>query len=652
LLAAAFLAVLAGLVIGGGAAVDPLSSANALVRYGIPVSKMLVNLAEAGTIGALALVIFALSSTEREFGRALDLAAASAAVWTVAGAITAFLVFLDVTETPLSIGSEFSARLAFFFGEIDLGVAWFQTILIAAIVTVLCFAVRNHTALFFVTLLAFWGLVPLALQGHAAGAAGHTDAIVGIGLHTAGAAVWLGGLLTLAIIGPVLGPRVLAVVERYSTLALIAAIVVLLSGYVSAQLRLGTIENLFSTPYGLLVIVKVLALGALAAFGVAQRRWFLRGMKADPAEDSRPTRRFWLLILAEFAFMGIAIGTASALARTSTPISDLPAIDPTPAEVLTGEPLPAPVSIMNYLTSWNFDLLWVLVCAFAAFFYLAGVIRLRRRGDTWSPLRTASWLSGVAVLFWVTNGGVNVYEQYLFSAHMLSHMVLTMAIPVLLVPGAPITLALRAIVARHDGSRGGREWLLLLVHSRVMGVLTNPIVAAVLFASSLWVFYFTELFRWATEDHIGHTWMIVHFSITGYLFVQALIGIDPVPYRAPYPLRLLLLLATMAFHAFFGLALMTGTGLLLADWYGAMGRPWLPDALADQQAGGGIAWSIGEIPTVALAIIVAVQWSRSDARESKRLDRKAERTNDAELNDYNAMLAGLAERDKRGGGEQ
>ncbi len=98
----------------------------------------------------------------------------------------------------------------------------------------------------------------------------------------------------------------------------------------------------------------------------------------------------------------------------------------------------------------------------------------------------------------------------------------------------------------------------------------------------------------------------------------------------------------MAFHAFFGLALITGTGLLLADWYGAMG--WGTDALADQQVGGGIAWSIGEAPTVALAIIVAILWSRSDSREAKRYDRRADRDGEAELAEYNAMLAARSRR--------
>jgi putative copper resistance protein D len=138
--------------------------------------------------------------------------------------------------------------------------------------------------------------------------------------------------------------------------------------------------------------------------------------------------------------------------------------------------------------------------------------------------------------------------------------------------------------------------------------------------------------------------MTVHFLITGYLFVQALIGIDPGPAKMAYPIRLMLLIGTLAFHAFFGLALMTGNGLLLADWYGAMGRTWGQTALEDQQTGGAIAWGIGELPAAALTLIVSIQWARSDARDTKRLDRKSDRSGNQDLKDYNDMLARLNNR--------
>ncbi|MBC7441370.1 MAG: bifunctional copper resistance protein CopD/cytochrome c oxidase assembly protein [Ramlibacter sp.] len=650
LLLVAVLATLAALAYGGGAAAQLLADPGPVVRWGLPVAKLLVNLSAAGTIGALVLTVFALSPREPEYNTAIDFASGSAAVFTVASALTGFFTFLQVTTIPLSFDDRFSATAGQFFSDIEIGQAWLGTTLIAAAVTVLCFAVRSQTGLVFVTVLAVGALVPMALQGHAAGAEGHNVAITALGLHLVFAAIWLGGLLTIIVLRKTLaGARIDVVIARYSTLALVSFVVVAASGYVGAELRLGTWERLF-TPYGILVLVKVFALTALGVFGAVQRRVLVRRMQRSERSGSpHGGRWFWWLVVAELGFMGLASGVAAALAKTATPVAQVTATQvptSTPAQILTGEFLPPELTFGRYFTEWSFDLAWVLFCAFGIFFYVAGVVRLRRRGDDWPVFRTVLWVTGMLVLFYITNGGANLYAQYLFSSHMLMHMALTMLVPVFLVPGAPVTLAARAIRKRQDDSRGPREWILLAVHSRYAGILANPLVAAALFAGSLWVFYYSSLFSWATTDHIGHEWMVVHFLITGYLFVQSLIGIDPVPYRLPYAGRLILLLGTMAFHAFFGVTLMTGTGLLLADWYGAMGRDWGLSGIADQQMGGGIAWSVGEIPTIALAIAVAIQWSHSDEKETRRKDRNADRTHDAELNEYNAQLARLAARDR------
>jgi cytochrome c oxidase assembly factor CtaG/putative copper export protein len=635
LLFVALVSAVAALQFGGGVKPELIADPGPVVRYGLPLAKLIVNIGAAGTIGALVLASFGMAKSKPEFNLALDLAAASAGVWAVASAATGFFSFMTIYQQPLSIDDRFGDLLASFLTENEVGQSWLYTILIAAALTVLCFAVRNQTLVLFMAVAAVGGLVPMALQGHAGGTASHDAATSAIWLHIVFAAIWLGGLITLIVGSRTLDQgRIVPLLARYSSLALVSFVVVAASGYVSAEIRVGTLDNLL-TPYGILVLVKVAALGALGLFGVVQRRYLIGRMTATGSRTY-----FWWLVTAEIAFMGLASGVAAALARTATPqleVSASASTGATPAEILTGAPLPPPISFVNLFTLWNFDLLWVLFCAFGVFFYLAGVWRLKRRGDSWPVLRTVLWVAGMALLFYITNGGVNEYEKYLFSAHMLAHMTLGMMVPVLLVPGAPITLALRTIRKRDDGSRGPREWIMLATHSKYFGFLSRPLVAAAIFVVSLWVFYYSPLFRWATTDHLGHQWMIIHFLLTGYLFVQSLIGVDPSPHRAPYPLRLLVLLGTMAFHAFFGLSLMTGTGLLLADWYGSMG--WGIDAIADQQAGGGIAWSVGEIPTVALAIAVAIMWARSDERDSKRYDRKADRDGDAELEAYNEMLA-------------
>lgn len=647
LVAVALASVLAALAFGGGAAAEPLIDPGAITRYGLPITKLVMNLGVAVALGALALAVFALRSktaaTERdEFGSALDIAAAGAGVWTVAAAASGLFAYSSISYIPISFDDSYGQGLGVFLTQTEPGRAWLITTLVGAAVTVLCFAVRNVTVLGFVVALAVLGLIPLAREGHAGDTASHDAAVTAIWLHVLFAGFWLGGLLTVTLLRARLSTdRLVAVLPRYSTIALICFIVVAASGYVSASIRVVTFENLL-TPYGVLVLVKVAALGALGLFGAYQRRILI----ARIASSGAP-RWFWILVAAELAFMGVASGVAAALARTNPPVAAVPTtelLDPTPALLLTDRELPPELTSTTWVTQWNLDLLWLLVCGFALFFYLAGVWRLRRRGDRWPWYRTALWVAGILVLFWVTNGPVNVYEKYLFSVHMLGHMLLSMAVPVLLVLSAPITLGLRTIRKRDDGSRGAREWIMMAVHSRVAAVLTHPLVAGGLFAASLWVFYYSPLFRWATEDHVGHTWMVLHFLVTGYLFAQTLVGIDPVAGRPPYPLRLLLLLATMAMHAFFGLSLVTGTGLLLSDWYGAMGRTWGLSPLADQQAGGGIAWSVGELPTVALAILVAVLWSRSDERDAHRGDRAADRDGDAELEAYNAMLSGRSKR--------
>jgi putative copper resistance protein D len=602
---------------------------------------MIVDIAIALTVGSVVVALWVLTAQTPAFRRVLNIAAASSFVATVFAIVTLIFTFLKISQQPLSLSAAFGDGLAFFVTSIGIGQAWLAVVLISAAATVLLMGVTNQTALFFVGLLSLSSIVPLALQGHAAGSAGHGTAITSLGLHIVFVSVWLGGLLALVLVRPFCAPGDFAqFAKRYSTLALVAFVVVAATGVVSAWLRLGSLENL-ATPYGYLVLGKTLALIVLGVLGFWQR------MRALDRVGRQARGAFTGLVIIELAVMGAAMGLAQALSRTAPPIPQEPTGALTPAQILTGEHLPPPLTFSRYFTEWSIDPLWLLVCAFGIFFYIAGVVRLRRRGDAWPWYRAVLWTLGLLLLFYVTNGGINVYEHYLFTAHMAAHMTLGMMVPIFLVAGAPVTLAMRAIHKRDDGSRGSREWILLAVHSRYGRLVSHPIFATINFVGSLWLFYYTPIFRWAITDHIGHEWMVIHFLLAGYLFVQSLIGIDPGPSRLSYPLRLVQLFAAMTVHAFFGLAIMSGQGLFLADWFGAMGRTWGEAPLADQQAGGAIAWSVGEIPSVVIAVLLAMQWGREEGRVAKRLDRQAERDDDADLRAYNEMLGDLSGKNAR-----
>jgi putative copper resistance protein D len=180
-------------------------------------------------------------------------------------------------------------------------------------------------------------------------------------------------------------------------------------------------------------------------------------------------------------------------------------------------------------------------------------------------------------------------------------------------------------------------------------VLANPVVAAALFFFSLAIFYYSPLFELALRTHTGHVLMVLHFLLTGYLFVWVLVGIDPGPRRWPPLMLLVVLFATMSFHAFFGVV-MTGSSTLLApDFFTAVKLPWMTDPLGNQHEAGAIAWGIGEAPTLALTLMVAVAWVRTDRAESRRSDRRADRDGDAERTAYNAHLAELKKQTERRG---
>lgn len=638
---AALAALVIALQLGGGAKpllIDP----GALVRWGLPVARTINNVSAAAMIGSIVLALFALRAGDKAFDIALDTASIGAAVFTVSSGVTGFFTFLNAfAGTTFSLDEQFGEQLGRFLLALPLGQAWLITTIMGAVVTILAFAWRSWTPTLFTAVIALAALLPLATQGHSGELAGHIIAVNSILLHTVGAAVWLGGLILLIVLRGRTDTSQTALVRRYSSLAIVSFFVVAVSGVMRSTVGLGGWDGLW-TPYGLIIIAKAVLLCAMGLLGA----WY-RARLIPRLDGERASRWFWMLVLGEVALMGLASGAAAALARTPPPTGDTAAVLKTPAEILTDSPLPPEFTIDMWFTGWDVDILWLMAGALGLFFYVAGAWRMHRRGDRWPIHRTVFWILGILLLVWVTCGPLNLYQEYLFSVHMLGHMMLAMAIPLLLVSGAPITLAMRAIDKRDDGTRGGREWILWAVHSPFSRVITHPFVAAGIFIGSLWAFYFTDIVRWAMYEHLGHEWMIIHFIISGYLFAMTLVGVDPIPYRLPYAGRLITLIAVMAMHAFFGVAIMMQEGLMVAEWFGSMGRTWGPTPMEDQYIGGGIAWSIGEIPTLILAITVAIQWSRDDTKVQRRTDRAADRSGDAELEEYNARLAEMAERDRR-----
>lgn len=615
---------------GEGIPEAPLS-----VQWALPLVRTAVDLLAAVTVGLLlgaaALLPSAKDLLSTAAARAARLGSWTAWAWALLALVQLVLAYAETFAT--SVGDSLDlVELLSFVGQSQQGAALVVSASFAAFAGVVAREAERPLGAWVALGLALLATLPPAVTGHAASAGDHDLATSSLVVHVVGVSLWVGGLLALIWYARTDGRFLGLAASRYSALALWAFVAVGVSGVVNALIRLSGLGNL-STSYGLVVLLKVLAFAALGVLGWAHRRHTLPQVRAG-----RPFA-FARLALVEASIMVTTIGLAVGLAATEPPPSGRTEAPP-PAEVLLGLPMPDAPSIGGILTGWRLDLLVAGAIVIAGVLYGRGVWTLRRRGDRWSVGRAIAWYAGLAIVAFGALSGLAVYGRASFSLHMTQHMVLSMVAPLLLVLGSPITLALRSLTAARAGQPSGpREWLLAALQSPFSKVLTHPVTAFALFVSAPYMIYFSGLFETAMRQHWAHELMHVHFVLVGYLFFESLIGTDPIPYRANYPMRMVTLFASLAFHAFFAVALMSTDTVIAASYFETLQRPWWTDLLEDQTGGSAFAWAFGELPGVIVLVVLLYQWSREDDRRARQRDRQADRDDDAELAAYNRMLA-------------
>ena len=660
--AAALVVGLAAMVaagLAGGAlreqVIPGLGDAGTLTRWGLPAARFVMEAGGTLTVGVLlgaaVLLPSARGALDPQAIRYLRGASWIAAAWAAGAAATLIFTVSDILGVPAGKivgGSELSS----YVGQLPQGTALMFVVLLAALIALLARTAATPGSAAGLLVVALVALLPPPLTGHSSASPNHELAISGLAMHILALSPWVGGLLLLVWHAVRGGDHLGVAAGRFSRMALWCFVAVGVSGAANVVSRLPDPSLLYTTDYGRLVLVKLILFIVLGIFGYLHRERTLPALMAhNPKGYARPavTRPPWAfarLAGAEILLMSATLGVAVALARTAPPAST---VDEDPVTSLIGFPMPPPITFGRLVTMWRPDLFFAVLVVVLGGLYAAGVVRLRSRGDAWPVGRTLAWGIGLLTIIAVTTTGVATYAPVLFSTHMIQHMVLSMLSPILLVLGAPVTLALRALKpAAIRGDRGPREWLTIVLHSRALRFLGHPAVATVIFIVSTYTVYFTPLFGYLMRAHIGHLAMLVHFLASGSLFFWVLIGVDPTPRRLPYLSKMLLLFVTMPFHAFFGIALMNIGKPIAAGWYTALRRPWGTSTLVDQHTGGAIAWAFGEIPTFIVLIAMVFQWYADDQRLARRLERRADRAEaakaDDELADYNAYLASLDKR--------
>lgn len=640
-IAVAIAATAIGLVLTGGAyetAPVGITDTGPLISWGVAVLRILTDIAGILTIGFLISAAFldpsgkdgVLSAAGR---RDVIRASWAAAIWATLALIQtvfllAFVLGVSLTEaiTP-SVVSTYAT-------DVPATRALIVVFFIACVIALGGFITATTDVSAAGVVLALIAVSLPTLAGHSSGLGDHALALTAGVTHVVAAAIWVGGLAVLLFHAIKRDIPLGRALERFSPLALIAIVLLAVSGLSNAYTRLNSFDELFSNGYGQVVLVKVALILVLGFFGFQLRRRVLLTMSAPGAG-----KRFIKVAVVEVMIMASAAGLGVALATSAYPRVE--ELLPTFGESLLGYPYPPAPTAANVVLGFQFEPFFLTGSLIAAALYVAGYIRLRTRGDAWPIMRLVSWFVGVAIIIWCTNAGIALYSQVSVGLHMVSHMTLTMLGPIFLVLGAPATLALRALKPSRTGERGPREWLVLFLNSKINSLATNPFFVFFIYVIGLYGLYLTPAFGWLMGSHIGHVVMQLHFIFAGYLFYWVLIGIDPRPHPLPYWGRIILLLLAISVHAFFSVILMMGTTPMAVEWYGVVRPDWVVDPLADTLFGGQVAWGIAEFPALIVFIAIMVQWSRSDDRESKRVDRQAERDGDAELNAYNDRLSGL-----------
>ncbi|AGF73845.1 bifunctional copper resistance protein CopD/cytochrome c oxidase assembly protein [Corynebacterium halotolerans] len=521
------------------------------------------------------------------------------------------LVLSDVSGTPLvqTLGPE---ALAVALEQVAMAQVWLIVALIALVTGATGLMSRSWITQPLLLLGSILMIIPLGLTGHSSSGGDHDFGTNSYLWHLIFLVLWVGGLMALLAHGRRLGPDLDIALRRYSAIALFSIIVMAVSGLVNASIRI-EFSDWFTTRYGLIIVAKTVGVIILGIFGWLHRAWVVPKVQADPTDR----RLFHQVAIVEVLVMAAVTGIAITMGRTPPP----PPREPNLSQMATqlGYELYDKPTILNVWGMWRFDLLFGTLALLLAAGYLHGVYRARRTGKSWATGRTIWWLLGCTALLVTMSSGIGLNMAATFSAHMVGHIILSLVVPVLLVLGAPLTLLMTAYDSGPPDRPGIYDWVRAFTRSRLVGIITHPVVNTVQFLVFFYVMYLLiPLYELMISEHAGHLIMNTVLLVSGCFYFWGMLGPDPIPYRRPAPVRLGWLAASLPVHLIFGIYLLQLDTILGEEFYRSLLLPWELDLLADQHTAV-LFWAAGMVPLAVVAFLLIRQWpgAGGDARGSE-----------------------------------
>ena len=251
----------------------------------------------------------------------------------------------------------------------------------------------------------------------------------------------------------------------------------------------------------------------------------------------------------------------------------------------------------NHDVGLGLDLLIYAFPLAIAAIYIVLVCMTNKKYKKWPVNRIVFWLLGVFCMCFALMGPITDRAHTSFVAHMMTHLLLGMLGPLLLVLAAPMALLLRSVPVSC-----GRFVSKLLKSSYVQWI-THPIIASILNAGGLWILYATDLYSAMHSSFALYVFVHGHIFLAGYVFTLSMIYVEVTPHRTSFRLRAIVLILAMAAHG------------ILSKWIYA--NPPEGTDMADAQQGGMLMYYGGDAIDLVIVIILCYQYFRGTSREAK-----------------------------------
>jgi len=263
----------------------------------------------------------------------------------------------------------------------------------------------------------------------------------------------------------------------------------------------------------------------------------------------------------------------------------------------------APLSLLHAGASFSlssFSIHWSTVIGLAV---LACLYEWRARTTAnGGAARRVAFYGGLAAIFLSLNGPLHdLSDYYLFSAHMVQHLILTLVVPPLLIVGTPGWM-LRPVLRNR-------------FVARLAGWLTRPMICFATFNVVLAAWHLPILYNYAMAHHDVHIVQHLMFMAAAVMLWWPVLSQLPELPRLSYPMQMLYLFLTSIPMSIVAVYITYSSALLYPAYAGASRvLPLTP--MDDQLLGGLIMWIPGGLVFFAVITVIFFRWQSHGAEDS------------------------------------